>query len=45
MTRILVVEDESAIADAVLYALRAESWAVEHALLGREGLQRLRPKP
>lgn len=42
MTRILVVEDESAIADAVLYALRAESWAVEHALLGREGLQRLR---
>jgi len=41
MTRILVVEDESAIADAVLYALRAESWAVEHVLLGREGLQRL----
>lgn len=42
MTRILVVEDESAIADAVLYALRAEAYSAEHALLGREGLQRLR---
>ena len=42
MTRILLVEDESAIADAVLYALRAESYVVEHALLGREGLKRLR---
>lgn len=42
MIRILLVEDESAIADAVLYALRAEAYEVEHVLLGREGLQRLR---
>ena len=42
MARILVVEDEAAIADAVLYALRAEGYAAEHCLLGRDGLQRLR---
>jgi two-component system catabolic regulation response regulator CreB len=42
MARILIIEDEPAIADAVLYALRAEGYAAEHALLGREGLQRLR---
>ncbi|MFT3805292.1 two-component system response regulator CreB [Arenimonas sp.] len=42
MSRILVIEDESAIADAVLYALRAEAYSVEHVLLGREGLRRLR---
>jgi two-component system catabolic regulation response regulator CreB len=42
MPRILVVEDESTIADAVLYALRADGLRAEHSLLGREALQRLR---
>ncbi|MCD7099713.1 two-component system response regulator CreB [Stenotrophomonas sp. MMGLT7] len=40
--RILVVEDETAIADTVLYALRSEGYAAEHCLLGRQALQRLR---
>ncbi len=38
---ILLVEDEPAIADAVLYALRAEGMAVEHCLLGSAALQRV----
>lgn len=42
MTRILLVEDETAIADAVLYALRAEGYDTQHSLLGREALERLR---
>jgi two-component system catabolic regulation response regulator CreB len=42
MPRILVVEDESTIADAVLYALRADGLQAEHCLLGREALRRLR---
>ena len=42
MARILVVEDESAIADAMLYALRGEGFAVEHCLLGQPALARLR---
>jgi two-component system catabolic regulation response regulator CreB len=42
MTRILLVEDESAIADAVLYALRADGMVVEHSLLGRAALTELR---
>lgn len=42
MARILVVEDEGTIADAVLYALRADGMQSEHCLLGREALQRLR---
>jgi len=42
MARILLVEDEAAIADAVLYALRAEGYAAEHRLLGGEGLAALR---
>lgn len=33
-TTILIAEDEPAIADAVLYALRSEGYAVEHHLLG-----------
>jgi two-component system catabolic regulation response regulator CreB len=40
--RVLVVEDEPAIADPVLYALRSEGYAVEHVLLGRQALARLR---
>jgi len=42
MPRILLVEDEAAIADAVLYALRAEGFAAEHRLLGGEGLRALK---
>ena len=35
---VLVVEDETAIADTVLYALRSEGYQVRHCLLGREAL-------
>ncbi len=41
-TTILIAEDESAIAQTVLYALRAEGWQAEHVLLGGEVLPRLR---
>lgn len=40
--RVLVVEDEAAIADTLLYALRSEGYAASHCGLGREALQRLR---
>ena len=42
MSRIMVVEDESTIADAVLYALRADGLQAEHFLLGRPALEQLR---
>jgi two-component system catabolic regulation response regulator CreB len=42
MARVLLVEDEPAIADAVVYALQAEGYTVEHRLLGQEGLRALR---
>jgi two-component system, OmpR family, catabolic regulation response regulator CreB len=42
MARVLLVEDEVAIADAVQYALRAEGLQVEHSLLGAPALERLR---
>lgn len=42
MPTILVVEDETAIADTVLYALRAEGFSAEHCLLGGEVVPRLR---
>ncbi|NZA26590.1 two-component system response regulator CreB [Luteimonas sp. SJ-92] len=42
MPTILLVEDEPAIAETVAYALRAEGLAVEHRLLGHDGLRRLR---
>ena len=41
-TTILLAEDEHAIAETVLYALRAEGYAAEHVLLGGEVLPRLR---
>lgn len=39
--RILVVEDEQAIADTLLYALRSEGYAARHCLLGQEALDAL----
>jgi len=40
--RVLVVEDEPAIADAVVYVLRSEGHWVEHVALGAQALARLR---
>jgi len=42
MSRILIVEDEVAIADAVAYALRSEGLEVEHCLLGSQAVARIR---
>jgi two-component system, OmpR family, catabolic regulation response regulator CreB len=42
MPVILIAEDEPAIADAVLYALRSEGLEAEHCLLGREVVPRVR---
>ena len=42
MPTILLAEDEAAIAETVLYALRTEGFAVEHVMLGGEVLPRLR---
>ncbi|HBS63861.1 MULTISPECIES: two-component system response regulator CreB [Stenotrophomonas] len=39
---VLVVEDETAIAETVLYALRSEGYAARHCLLGNDALARLR---
>lgn len=39
---ILVVEDESAIADTILYALRTDGMLAEHCTLGGDALSRLR---
>jgi two-component system catabolic regulation response regulator CreB len=42
MPLILVADDEPAIADAVLYALRSEGLEAEHCLLGGQALERVR---
>lgn len=42
---VLVVEDEAAIADTVLYALRSEGYGARHCLLGEQALQVLRQEP
>ena len=42
MPLVLIAEDEPAIADAVLYALRSEGLEAEHCLLGREIAPRVR---
>jgi two-component system catabolic regulation response regulator CreB len=42
MPKVLVVEDEPAIADAVLYALRSEGLQAEHVALAREVVPRVR---
>ena len=36
VAHVLVVEDEAAIAETVLYALRSEGYAASHCLLGKE---------
>ena len=41
-TTILIAEDETAIADTVVYALQAEGYAAEHVLLGGHVLPRVR---
>lgn len=41
MPRILVVDDEPAIAEALLYALRSEGLEAEHCLLGGQALERV----
>lgn len=42
MPSILLVEDEHAIAQSIVFALRSEGYAVEHVLLGGDVLPRLR---
>lgn len=42
---ILVVEDEPAIADTILYALRTDGMQTEHCSLGHAALARLRAQP
>ena len=42
MPNVLVVEDEIAIADAVIYALRSEGLEAEHCMFGRDVLSRVR---
>jgi two-component system catabolic regulation response regulator CreB len=43
--RILLVEDEQAIADTLIYALGSEGFAVRHILLGRDALPAHRESP
>jgi len=42
---VVVVEDEAAIADTILYALRTDGMQAEHLVLGGDALQRLRTAP
>lgn len=41
-TSILIIEDESPIADVIAYALKSEGYGVHCCTLGREGLEQLR---
>ncbi|MCG5260163.1 two-component system response regulator CreB [Cupriavidus gilardii] len=42
---ILVVDDEPAIADTIVYALRTEGMQVQHCALGSDAIARLRAQP
>lgn len=42
MAAILIVEDETAIAETIAYALRSEGYVAEHVLLGGAALERVR---
>lgn len=41
-TSILIIEDETPIADVLAYALKSEGYATQHCTLGSEGLEQLR---
>ena len=41
---ILIIEDESAIADMLIYVLKSEGYAPHHCVLGREGLAQMRTR-
>lgn len=41
-SNILIIEDESAIADVLSYALRSEGYSATHCTLGKDGLEQLR---
>ncbi|MCH8541943.1 MAG: two-component system response regulator CreB [Alcanivorax sp.] len=43
--RILIIEDEAAIADALIYALRTDGFAVHWCALAREGMAWLQTQP
>lgn len=45
MSRVLLVEDEPAIADALVYALETECFTVTHALTGTDALTAAASKP
>lgn len=45
VSHILVVEDEAAIAETVLYALRSEGYAASHCLLGGQAVQQVQAGP
>lgn len=45
MSTVLLIEDEPAIADTILYALRTEGFATHHASTGQEGLDWLAEHP
>lgn len=42
MPRVLLIEDEAAIADTILYALKTEGFEAHHELTGLEGIEWLR---
>ncbi|MBV1775878.1 two-component system response regulator CreB [Burkholderiaceae bacterium DAT-1] len=43
--RIILIEDEAAIADTIVYALRSEGFEVHWAMLGTDGLAHLQTRP
>ncbi|MCE2571956.1 two-component system response regulator CreB [Motilimonas eburnea] len=43
--KVLVVEDEQAIADNIVYSLKLEGFAVQHCMLGNDALSLLKQQP